>query len=349
VPLIIHETTSLTNLQVTRTSASDVYAQIVSDLTESISLPKKYTGSDAFRATGGAARSLLLSVSITRQQWSDAITQYNAIINGGYGYDLETNYADLFSSTNKFTQEHIFDANYIADGSTTLNGKGNTNILSYISAPVTGFTVGDGVVGGDADAPIVTLRSLFKSNDKRTQTTFADSVVGTVNGKSVRTYNPHFYKYWDTSAASNIANNGVNAPIIRFAEVILFYAEAQNELNGPNTEAYSAINKVRNRAGLADLTSGLTKDQFRDSLFLERNLEFVYEQIRWFDLIRTNGSGKPLLIQALKNLIDPAKGGNASDTWTVAKANNVSEKFYLLPIPASEITANPNLTQNPNW
>jgi len=348
VPLIIHETTSLDNLQIARTPASDVYAQISNDLTEAIRLPKKYAGADAFRATGGAARSLLLSISVTRRQWNDAILQYNTIINGGYGYGLEANYADVFSSTKKFTREHIFDANYIADGSGTLNGKGNTNILSYISAPINGFNPGDGA-GGDADAPIVTLRPLFRKNDKRAQTTFNDSIISIVNGKSIKTYSPHFYKYWDATAAKNPANNGINAPIIRFAEVVLFYAEAQNELNGPNAEAYAAIDTVRGRAGLPKLTQGLTKDQFRDSLFLERKLEFVYEQIRWFDLIRINGSGKPLLISALKSLIDPAKGGSTSDTWTVAKANNVSEKFYLLPIPASEIIANTKLTQNPNW
>ena len=348
VPLLIHETKSLDNLNVSRTPANAVYTQIVNDLTDATRLPKKYSGADAYRATSGAARALLLSVSVTCQQWADAIAQYKSIVSGGYGYDLLPNYADVFSSTKKFTAEHIFDANFIADGSTTLNGTGNTNILSYISAPVNGFNAGDGV-GGDADAPIVTLRGFFIAKDKRASVTFADSILTSVNGKLVKTYSPHFYKYWDASAAKNPINNGVNVPIIRYAEVVLFYAEAENELNGPTTEAYLAINSVRHRAGLADLTASLTKDQFRDSIFFERKLEFVYEQIRWFDLIRTNGSGKPLLIQALKDLTNPVKGGNATDTWTVAKANNVSEKFYLLPIPASEIIANPNLTQNPGW
>jgi starch-binding outer membrane protein, SusD/RagB family len=348
VPLILHETTTLKDLNVARTPVDEVYTQIIRDFTDALNLPKKHTGSDGFRATSGAARSLLLSVYITRQEWSKAIEQYNAIANGGYGYDLFEKYGDNFVTSKENSVEHIFDAYTIADGSTSLNGTGNTNILSYISAPVTKYEVGQSY-GGDADAPIVTLRQWFKPNDARTAVTFKDSILNSAG--TAKVYSPHFYKYWDASASSNLANNGVNIPIIRFAEVILFYAEAENELNDvPNTEAYTAINRVRKRAGLDKLTEGLTKAQFRDSLFHERKLEFVYEQIRWFDLIRTNGSGTPLLVQTLKDLINPAKGGNATDTWTVAKAANVSDKFLLLPIPASEISANSNLKpQNPNW
>jgi starch-binding outer membrane protein, SusD/RagB family len=352
VPLIIHETTSLQGLNVSRTPKEQVYAQIIKDFTDATRLPKRYTGADVFRATSGAAHAFLLNIAITRQNWTEAINQYNTIQNGGYGYKLFDNYADNFVTTKKNTEEHIFDGWCIADGSTG-GTTGNTNILSNISAPVSGFELGQGN-GSDADAPIVTLRPLFKSYDKRTTVTFKDSVLAST-GSPKKIYSPHFYKYWDPAAATNYANNGVNIPIIRYAEVVLFYAEAKNELIGPGdpadvTSPYSAINKIRNRAGLPNLTAGLTKDQFRDSLFFERKLEFVYEQIRWFDLIRVNGSGKTLLVPTLQALKDPAKGGNATDTWTVAKASNVSDKFLLLPVPASEIAVNPKLLpQNPNW
>lgn len=349
VPLLIHETTSLDGLKVSRTPKDEVYAQIIKDFTEATNLPKKYTGVDAFRATSGAAHAFLLSIAVTRRNYTEAINQYNLIQNGGYGYKLFDKYADNFNTAKENTEEHIFDAFTIADGTT--GSQGNTNILSNISAPVSKFEVGQGT-GTDADAPIITLRPLFKSYDARTKVTFNDSIL--ISGTNKKKYDPHFYKYWDPAAASNLANNGVNIPIIRYAEVVLFYAEAQNELNGPgdpsvSTSAYAAINRIRNRSGLPNLTTGLTKDQFRDAVFFERKLEFVYEQIRWFDLIRTNGSGSAILVPTLKALIDPAKGGNATNTWTVAKATNVSEKFLLLPIPASEILANPNLTQNPQW
>jgi hypothetical protein len=351
VPLTIHETKSLIGLAIPRTPADDVYKQIISDLTEATGLPKKYTGTDAFRATSGAAHALLLSVAITRQNWDEAILQYNSIKSGGYGYDLFPNYADVFSATKKNTIEHIFDASVIADGSGGLNGTGNTDILGYIAAPLTGYTVGGGT-GADADAPIAPLRALFKSNDTRTAVTFNDSIIDAKTQKKV--YNPHLYKYWDPTAGKNLLNNGVNIPIIRYAEVLLFYAEAQNE-KGNNVEAYNAINKVRNRAGLSNLTVGLNKDDFRDSVFFERKLEFVYEQIRWFDLIRVNGSGKKLFAKALKAL-DPngtsgTKGSPNYDPngWVPAKSKVTDEHFTLLPIPAQELTSNSKLVQNPGW
>jgi SusD family. len=357
VPLITQSTTTAQEIQlIDRTPKDQVYAQIISDFTDATLLPKSYTGANSFRATAGAARSLLLSVAVTRRDWDEAIKQYNAIQAGGYGYSLFSNYGDNFSSSKKNTGEHIFDAWCIADGSFSMTGTGNTNILSYISAPTTGFEYGQGI-GGDADAPIITLRPLFKVNDKRATVTFKDSILKVSTG-TAKVYSPHFYKYWDPAAASSLGNNGVNIPIIRYAEVLLFAAEALNEkvsdgAAAPNA-AYTPINQVRNRAGLPNLTTGLTKEQFRDSLFHERHLEFVYEHVRWFDLIRVNGSGKALLVSALKALPALATSQGFTSTtsgieWVNAKAANVSDKFLLLPIPASEILANPKLTQNPGW
>ncbi len=353
VPLVVHETTPSSNLFLARTDTATVYQQIISDFTDATNLPKSYIGVDAFRATSGAANSFLLSVAVTRRQWSNVVSIYNTITSGGYGYALLPNYADIFSSSKKFTAEHIFDANFVADGTGNLTGTGNSNLLGYISAPINGYKVGGGL-GADADAPILPLRSLFKANDKRTTVTFTDSVLATVNGKLVETYNPHFSKYLDPSSGINLLNNGINIPIIRFAEVVLFYAEAQNEL-GNSTEAYNAINQIRTRAGLPNLTVGLSKDDFRDSLFLERKLEFVYEQIRWFDLIRTNGSGTKLFAKALKALDPNGTSGTLGSPnydpngWVTIKSKVTDEHFTLLPIPATEIVTNRNLMQNPGW
>ncbi len=350
VPLILHETTSLNGLQVARNTVDEVYSQIIQDFTDATQLPKTFPGSDGFRATSGAARSFLVSVAVTRQRWTDAINQYNAIVSGGYGYKLFDNFADIFNPGKENTLEHIFDAFQIANGNTT-SPTGDTNIMGAREAPVTGIIVGGGK-GSDTDAPNATLRQFFKANDKRTSVTFVDSIL---DAKGNKVYNPHFHKWYDSSNPKNLLNNGVNIPIIRFAEIILFYAEAKNELDGPGnpndqTSAYYAINKIRTRAGLPALTTGLTKNQFRDSLFHERRLEFAHEAVvRWFDLVRINGSGKPLLFTAIRNLIDPTKGGKPTDPWCAAKAANIKEKHLLFPIPYTEIQANPKLTQNPGW
>lgn len=350
VPLILKSTGSVPDiLLIGRTDTATVYRQIISDFTEATKLPKSYTGTNAFRATGGAAHAFLLSAAVTRRNWNEAINQYNAIQSGGYGYTLFANYGDNFSEAKKNTGEHIFDAWCVADGSFNMTGTGNTNILSYIAA-----VSAEG--GADADAPIPTLRGLYKPNDSRAAVTFKDSVLKSA-GSTVKIRSPHFNKYYDYSTSS-LSNNGVNIPIIRYAEVLLFYAEALNEqaANGtlaPST-AYGPINQVRNRAGLPSLTTGLTKEQFRDSVFNERHLEFAYEQIRWFDLIRVNGSGTPKLVSALQTLpAIAASQGITNSTYgydfITSKAATVSSKYLLLPIPASELLANPNLTQNAGW
>lgn len=327
VPLVLHETTSLKDLSVARAPLADVYTQILSDLSDAEKLPKKFTGVNVFRATSGAAKTLELNVYVTRQQWANAITKYNEIQNGGFGYDLFTNFADVFNTATENGKEHIFSVQYIADGAGNLTGSGNTNIRGIISAPYAIF-------GADADAPHASLISAYNAAvDKRYPTTFYTTITSPYDGL-VKTFTPHFKKYYDPTSGTNLINSGINVPILRYAEVVLFYAEAQNELTGPGdasdaSSAYTAINKIRNRAGISNLTTGLSKDQFRDSLYLERRREFAYEDIRWFDLIRTKR-----LVTELKKYTDKV---------------NVSDKNYLLAIPTHEISLNPKLTQNPGW
>jgi starch-binding outer membrane protein, SusD/RagB family len=363
VPLVTKETTSLQDVEVAKSPKEEVYKQVIADFSAAAAgLPVKYTGADGFRATSGAARAFLINVYVTRREYDKAVAQYDTISKAPYNYDLFANYADNFVTSKENTVEHIFDANFIADGSAALSGKGNVNILSLISAPAFGFEKGQGV-GNSADEPIVTLRGKFKANDVRAKTTFNDSTFSS-SAKTAKVYYPHFYKYWDPAAAANLANNGVNAPIIRYAEVLLFAAEAKNELYGPGdpndpNSAYALFNRVYNRARptSSGLTSGLSKEDFRTAIFDERQLEFVYEQIRFFDLIRVNGSGSALLVKTLQALPSIAAqqaaagipGVSATNEWVVAKAKNVSEKFLVLPIPATELLNNKKLEQNDAW
>jgi hypothetical protein len=115
---------------------------------------------------------------------------------------------------------------------------------------------------------------------------------------------------------------------------LLIHAEAENELNGATAKAYKSLNRVRRRAGLSDLPTGLTKDQFREAVYLDRRLEVVFEYQRWFDLIRQkDGSGKSTFVANLQK---------------VGKTN-AADKHRLYPIPQSEIDNNPKLEQNTLW
>lgn len=320
VPIVLHDPTSLNinDLRTNRSPADDVYKQIIADLKDAESLPASYTGNDIGRATGGAAKTLLLKVYLTRKDWPDAITTAQQIINGPYGYGLLANYGDLFNKATKNSKEHIFSAQFDANG-----GLGNSSTL--MGAAFTGF--GSAV---PADIPAdSSVYKQFSANDTRRAVTFYQSLTNPTTGV-VKVF-PTFYfgKYVDRTVLLTVGQSSINFPILRYADVLLMYAEAQNEVNGPVSDAYDAINQVRNRANTGNLTEGLTQSAFRDSLYAERRREFVQEAQRWFDLVRTGQ-----LVQAVSK---------------VATKTNVSTKNYLFPIPISEISLNPQLTQNPGY
>jgi len=347
VPLLLTDQTKLTipELQVARTPKEQVYAQIITDLVEAANLFKIGSTGEAGRATEGAAKSLLSKVYLTQRDWSNSVKLAEEVINGSYGYALLDDYSQVFLPAYKNGKEHIFSAQI--KGSTISTGHLVTS--SDIESGVPGLKGSYGnqlafyTVGTDK---FFSLYKLYNNKDKRKRVSFVTYYVSSTNGKKYATINapgdsvPFINKNWDPNYAAT-GQSDANANILRFAEVLLIHAEAENELNGPTTKAYTSINKIRKRAGINDLTAGLTKDQFRDSVYLERRLELVAEYHRYFDLIRETGTevtgvgpeGKGILIKALQK---------------VGK-NNVAAKHYLYAIPQGEIDRNPKLTQNPGW
>jgi hypothetical protein len=318
VPLILEGNASLGSeaIQVARTSKEDVYKQIIQDLTDAEALPNAFTGADAGRATGGAAKSILAKVYLTRQEWDKAAAKSLEVINGPYNYDLFENFADVFNVATKNGKEHIFSAQCKSN----VNGQGNR--LASSATPV-GIP---GVASAGTDEPQADVYKLFSEKDKRRAVTFFTSLVSPTTGKEI-TFSPRFFKYFDPAQTVNPTESAKNIPVIRFAEILLIYAEAVNEGNGPTADALAAVNRVRKRAGL-DALAGLSKDQFREAIYKERRLELMFEFQRWFDLVRTKR-----MITALH----------------AAGKTNAAEKHYLHPIPQREMDLNPKLVQNPGW
>lgn len=328
VPLVLHNPTSIdvNDLKVARTPVSNVYTQIIADLKDAASLPKTYTGSDKGRATSGAAHTLLAKVYLTRQDWTDALTELNTVINGGYGYSLFPNYYDAFQKATKNGVEHVFSVQFESN-------LGAVNSTQYLSQSFTSFNTGTYPIDIPADSSVY---KLFSAQDTRRAVTFYSSVYNSATGQTVvfnNAYTPYFNKFVDYSLTPLTvqAQSGVNYPVLRYADVLLMYAEAQNEISGPTADAYNAINQVRTRAHIANLTAGLSQAAFRDSVFLERRKEFIQEGHRWFDLVRQGGT---VLVDALHKL--PAKSA-------------AGDKNKLFPIPLVEIQLNSQLTQNPGY
>lgn len=329
VPLVLHNPTSIdiNNLTVGRTPVDSVYTQIITDLKSATSLPKSYSGADIGRATGGAAHTLLAKVYLTQQDWTDALTELKTVINGGYGYSLFPNYYDAFQKATKNGVEHIFSVQF----ETNL---GAANSTQFLSESFTSFNTGTFPIDIPADSSVYRL---FSATDKRRAVTFYSSVYNAATGQTVvfnNSYAPYFNKFVDYSLSplSIQVQSGINYPVLRYADVLLMYAEAQNEINGaPTSDGYNAINQVRQRAGIPNLTAGLGQSDFRDSVFLERRKEFIQEGHRWFDLVRQGGT---VLVDALHKL--PPKSA-------------ASAKNNLFPIPLVEVQLDPKLTQNPGY
>jgi hypothetical protein len=317
VPLITKATTDLSNLNVSRSSVDSVYKQIIADFSAAESvLPLSYSGADKGRATKGAAKAYLASVYLTLKQWDKASAKAKEVIDmesqGVYG--LWDNYSDAFLIANKNGKEAIFEIQALGGGF----GQGSY-MQGFMRAPYDRGGYGD-------DPPTKNIYDAYSAVDKRRDVNL--KLFSSPPAPSSIAFPCYVGKYQDPSATGNGEGNN-NYPVFRYAEVLLIYAEALNEQGANNSDAYAAINRIRNRAGLNDLTPGLSQDQFRDSVYLERRLELAFEGHRRYDLIRT---GK--LIEAM----------NAQNPGIIIKPYQV-----LFPIPQSEIDANPMLDQNPGY
>lgn len=307
-----------------RNPKADVYAQIEKDLTEAAeALPPSYTGADVGRATTGAAKAILGRVLLTQKKYAPAAIQLKAVIDLNV-YDLvRTSYADFFKVNNKNNKEAIFDVQYKSGGI----GQGNTWPNSF--APQNS---GNAVImfgGGGNNMPTDDLVNDYEAGDLRKAVTVATSYVNaagvTIPGNFVK-------KYFDVPAVNN--DNGNNIPIIRYADVILMYAECLNEAAYvANGDAFTYLNDVRRRAGLGNLTSVEVPSQaaFRLVMEHERRVEFAFENLRWYDLVRTDRAITVINAKKVQiNLVNP-----------------VTTQNLVFPIPQSQIDINKTkITQN---
>lgn len=147
------------------------------------------------------------------------------------------------------------------------------------------------------------------------------------------------------------ANNKAHWIWFRYAEVLLGYAEAQNEATGPDASVYDAINQVRARAGLPPLTGGMSQAEMRTAIHRERRVELAFEEKRWYDLLRLklaeeklNGNLHAMLVEKKNDKwvykVIPAPGG---------ERRFYPAKNYFLPIPQAAIDRNSLLEQNPGY
>ncbi len=343
VPLLVNQLSGPEELEgITRNTPEEVYAQIIKDLTEATAvLPDDYPADQKGRATKWAAHGLLARVHLTVKDWAKAKANVDPIINSNQ-FGLVANYDKLFGEpaefalfpdkNGKLVNENIFDIQY-------KQNERSQAIQTWVASrdlQVGGVTNIGG--GWENFLPTKDFIAMFSKEDKR----LPISIVSVLNGNkldSPRTpgAGPITGKWLNEGGNSPLGNNGgQNLYYIRYADVLLMKAEAENELNkGPNAAAYEAINKVRERAGVPAL-SGLTYDSFTKALRKERALELSFEGHRKYDLLRWG-----TYVETIKNTTDPA--------LKVPRAN-IQPYHVLMPIPQREIdVTNGSLTQNPGY
>ena len=326
VPIITYENQS-TAETVSQSSVSDIYTIIVEDLKDAESkLP--ITFSDKGRATKGAAKALLAKVYLTMAGWPLNQTDKYALardkakeVMDMNQYQLEPKFSDLWLVKNKTTnKEFIFTLHGVSTG-----GWIPASHLHLSTRPWDGGENGWGDFESDKR-----FFAQFPEGIRKKATFYTVLRDGTTWEKSDYGQ-PYIAKYRDGGApcGPNDICSGDNgdfcAPLLRYADVLLVYAEAANLAEGsPSTAAIQALNQVRVRAGLAALTGGINKDSFDKAVIDERNWELAFEHNRWFDLVRRN-----LLVSSMKS-------------WYP----DVNDNRKLLPKPSTELVLMKGLKQN---
>lgn len=293
------------------------------------------------------------------------------------------NMTDLFSTNNVLSlyhQEIIFSTQYVANTTIeqlnapiSFGAKGLTNPTQNLvdAFPMNnGLAIDDDASGYDALNPFVNrdprldmtvLRNgmKFTVNDKTdTIETFIDGKDGPgayANASQTGYYLKKFllpHAVWDGRTV-NITRTWI---LLRFAEMYLNYAEARNEVYGPDAEVYAALKELRKRAGFrpSDIQAGLSQEAMREVIQNERRIELAFEEHRFFDVRRWKLFDDPVHKENMLNIrgISITKDENEAfvlDMDHMVQVRTFTPKMYLYPIPEAELLKNKNLSQNPDW
>ncbi len=328
VPLVTTTEQQLTGGQ-TRAPKEEVFAQVLKDATEAeAALPATWPSGGQGRATKGAANALIADFHVWRStaeakyEWAAAAAAAKKVIDSGV-HSLVPNYIDAFLPGSQNRPEEVFEV----QSSTIANGP-ELDIAQWTRPRAMDP---NGAGGWATYTPLQWFMDTYPAGDYRKEVTYF-TTSRTASGATV-TFAPHIDKYRPTVKPGN---EDVNYPIYRYADVLLMYAEAVNELGQPDVAA-QFINRVRARARNAD---GAVRAQpadlpvqsqaaTREAIFQERQWELAHEGKRWFDMVRR---GPAYFLASL------AKDPTATDEQATD---------MLWPIPQTQIDLNPQLTPNP--
>jgi starch-binding outer membrane protein, SusD/RagB family len=331
-----------------KSSRAEIYAQIEADLAVAIDgLPDKTAVKNNFRVSKGTAQALLGKVLVFQGKTLAAIPYLKAVIDNP-AHGLESDVSKVWLKDTEFGKESLFEVGFITTkgydwSNQTIAGRNESNIFiqlmgargdGYFNLTGTGLSNGWGFnlptakilnafdTAGDVKRKAATVMSEAELN------AFGGSLTGTPWDYEGGIRTKYAARASETSSGGVAAlNYGTNLRLFRYAEVLLLAAEAYNK-EGQDDKARIELNKIRNRAGLADVSSTLTGANLFDAIVNEKLLELAFEGQRFWDLVRWGRANAEL------------------------SSKGYTSKNNLYPIPASEIAKNKALTiadQNPGY
>lgn len=368
VPLMTEVPSRSELLETTRTPRDEVMSFVFSELKAAAGdLGSAPFDGQSGRLTKQAVLGMLARYHVFEARmgnipWQDALTASlnanDAAIEGGAslfrtgdGTDGQSNYGSLFYEINEDNEEILFAVKFnqldqAIVTSEVYGVKAGTLYMTVHANLVNDFYTRDGL-------PITDPGSIFDSNDpyvNRDPRLSANIIVpGSLfsNGEELVELTPtsntnaltpfflrkQIAKNGDAGIALNNANNAtLDVIVLRYAEVLLLLAEAENEVNGPTSMAYAAINEVRSRVQMPNVALGISQATFRQEVIHERRVELPFEGTRWFDLVTLGMADERI------NGIDEGLG---------RKFNPGQQELF--PIPKIELDRIPTLVQNPGY
>lgn len=347
VPLITEAPNADTQATLPRNTKEEVVAQILKDLDDAIAvLPTAHSNSDLGRVTKGAAQALKARTLLYNSRWAEAAQAAKQVMDAGT-YSLFNDYRNFFSEANKHNSEVIFNIETKEPEFSTDYDQNiwRLNRPAPLKELVDTYLCTDGKTI-DKSA-VYDPKKPYENRDPRLLKSIVcigypylgkiitpEDVVTT--GFGVKKYT----SYEDDVTIPLVERSAINFILIRYAEVLLTYAEAQNEAVGPDQSVYNAINQLRKRPdiNMPELPSGLSQAQMREEIRRERRIELTFEGLYYSDILRW----KTAEVQN-KGMMHNYEGVE------VVKRNFNPARDYLWPVPFNQIVLNPNLTQNPNW
>lgn len=383
VPLVkdLQSFDNLDNLLVPRTAAADVYAFVAAELnacTELVPSVKALASLELGRVTREACWALNGRVLLFAGKYAESAAASKKVIDSG-NYLLDPDYNALFQSRggnrevifevmfNGTNKGHAFDNLFLppsidngwgsqtlptqeaVDSYEMLNGKAITD-------PTSGYDPQNPYVNRDKRfaASIVYDGAVLKGKTIRTAALVPDDGLG-LEGRTVTGY--YIRKFIDEAipfVELDFNGSKVSWKELRLGEVLLNYAEAQNQAAGPDASVLEAINQVRRtHGGLPGLPAGLSKQQVTDRIMQERKVELAFEGHRFWDLRRWKKAEEVLhdkYFHGMKITVDAA----GKRTFTPFELSTLPKqvflpKHYLMPINLAELNKNKNLQQNPGY